>query len=101
MIRRVPLASVVQLRRAPMPARVVPLRRRHPITHSGVRPAAATDWEALRRLLWARCGAWCEACGQRLNPLLWDAHHRLPRSHGGRDDAATLVASLHRLRSAT
>lgn len=94
MIRRVRLARVGLLRRVPMPARSAPLlpyRRRHAAT--GTAPAR-TDWDPLRGLLWARCGAYCEACGKRMNPLLWDAHHRLMRSQGGQDDASNLVA-LH------
>lgn len=95
MIRHVPLARAGMLRRrTPMPARATtlqPYRRRHAAT--GARPAVA-DWDALRALLWARCGGFCEACGAKLNPLWWDAHHRLMRSQGGHDEPADLVA-LH------
>lgn len=84
------------MRRAGL-ARVTPLHRTTPLPrrHSGPRrhgPVVA--WPALRAALWTRCGAYCEACGARLNPDWWDAHHRLPRSRGGQDDLCTLVA-LH------
>jgi hypothetical protein len=95
-IRRTGLHRHTPLPRTPMPPRTGPLRWhrvRHTATGRSARPT--TDWAALRALLWARCEAYCERCGQRLNPIWWDAHHRLLRSQGGPDDIRNLVA-LHR-----
>lgn len=86
---RAPLGSTARLRRrvAGLPQR----RVRHAATGH---LAAVTDWEPLRGALWGRCAGFCEACDAKLNPDWWDAHHRLPRSHGGTDTLPNLVA-LH------
>lgn len=96
MIRRAGLHRYTPLRAVKELARSGPLRPhrvRHTATGRSARPT--TDWAELRALLWARCEAYCERCGQRLNPIWWDAHHRLLRSQGGPDDIRNLVA-LHR-----
>lgn len=55
------------------------------------RRPGATDWPALRSMLYERAGGRCERCGGRL-PAFWEAHHRRRRSQGGRDALANLAA---------
>lgn len=47
----------------------------------------------VRNMVWTRDQMTCRWCRVKGGAL--DCHHRLPRSHGGRDDERTLV-SVHR-----
>lgn len=47
-----------------------------------------------RRLIYLRCGGYCEKCGWPLSES-WAAHHRQLRSQGGADDASNLLAVCH------
>jgi hypothetical protein len=95
--RHVPLVTRTPLRRTGGPRRVAglnPRRRRHVASNTPVTRTTRDEWEALRALIWNRCEGYCEKCDAKLNPAWWDAHHRLMRSQGGRDEAPNLVA-LH------
>lgn len=54
-----------------------------------------TDWAALSDALWQRCEGYCESCGMPLRLEQFARHHRLLRSHGGKDELANLVALHH------
>lgn len=54
----------------------------------------ATDYEAVRALVWSRAKGYCERCGKSLSDN-WALHHRKLRSRGGLDTADNLVALHH------
>jgi 5-methylcytosine-specific restriction endonuclease McrA len=98
MNRRTALARKTGLHAYTPRARVAglrPKRRRHVASNTPVQRTTTAQWGDLRDELWDRTGGgFCEKCGLKLSPLRWDAHHRLMRSHGGRDELPNLVA-LH------
>ena len=86
-----------------------PLKRRTPLKRS-MKPLARTRERRstarkrtpmskdLREQVYTRSGGVCDACGVRLTPDAWDAHHRQLRGMGngrGRDTLANLVALHH------
>lgn len=49
----------------------------------------------LREIVWARCGGYCEKCGNPLEADNWALHHRKLKSRGGEDSPANCVALHH------
>lgn len=50
---------------------------------------------AVRGIVYARSGGYCERCGFPLPGQEWALHHRLMRSHGGPDAPENLLALHH------
>ena len=48
----------------------------------------------VRRIVWERCGGYCEKCGLVLPPN-FALHHRKLKSRGGKDSPDNLVALHH------
>lgn len=46
----------------------------------------------LRAAVFKRDGGSCVCCGDRLDPKVWECHHRKRRSQGGRDELENLIA---------
>ena len=82
-----------------------PLSRRTPLRRSGIRALRTAagrgkrdHWNHLRALVHAREGGDCARCGTPTPIIAGEAHHRLLRSRGGKDDAVTcawLCTSCH------
>ena len=51
-------------------------------------------WQDMRSRVFVRSAGLCDICGGYLNPNVWECHHRVLRSQGGRDDMHNLLA-LH------
>lgn len=49
----------------------------------------------VRRLVWERCGGYCEVCGLGLSEDSFDFHHRKLKSRGGKDSAPNGLACHH------
>ena len=76
------------MKRTPL-ARTARLVRRTPLAQVSTKRKPARDgWWQVRRWCLDRAEGRCEICGDRAH----HAHHILPRSAGGKDDLANLLA---------
>lgn len=66
--------------------------RRSPIRLRSVKATRRADrWRVLRRDVFARDQGRCVLTGVMLDPLRFEAHHRLLKSQGGRDTAVNVI----------